>query len=322
MPQTIGIDIGGTNIKAGLVDAAGNIIRRAVVSTDADRGFEHVFGLTVGLIRELLSHCSEPRAVRIGVGVPGPMSHARGIVFNAPNLPGWVNVPLRDRLQEATGLPASVENDANSAAFGEFVAGAGRGRDMVALTLGTGIGGGIILGGKLWRGWKDTAGEVGHAIVAIDGRPCPCGQRGCLERYSSATAIAERYREFVHTPPHPERVRADSKSSALAERVRCGAAIDSRDVLSAASDGDVLARRVWDEACKYLAVACVGLKQVLNPEVIVLAGGLIEAGDALLTPVREHFDRQVWKIASDLPTLELATLRDAGIIGAAALAAE
>ncbi len=310
MQLTIGVDIGGTNIKAGVVDASGQIVARRSIETEADQGFEHVFARLTALIADLARDL--PRAgLKVGVGVPGPMSHALGMIWSAPNLKGWVNIPLRERLRRATELPISIENDANAAAYGEYIAGAGRGRDMVALTLGTGIGGGVICGGKLWRGWKDTAGEVGHLIMVVEGRKCPCGQRGCLERYSSASAIAERLVEHIQT----------GSESALAPRIANGEEIDSQIVAQAAREGDRLAQRIWDEACRYLAVACVGLQHLLNPQVLVLAGGLIAAGDQLLLPVREHFRRQSWKIAQDSPDIELATLAgDAGVIGAAALA--
>lgn len=311
---TIGIDLGGTNIKAGVLDAAGELVCRRSIPTEADGGFEHVFGRLVGLVTDVIGAAGLERAdiTGIGCGTPGPLSHAAGIIYASPNLPGWENIPLRERLSTATGLPVTLDNDANAAAYGEFVAGAGRGlRDMVLLTLGTGIGGGIILNGQLLRGAFGNAAEIGHMIVAVDGRACPCGQRGCLERYASANAVAERFVEAVQAG-------ADTQ---LRERVASGQALSSADIAAAARTGDELARRIWDETCLFLAVACVNMQHVLNPQCVVLGGGLIGAGRQLLEPVREHFRRQAWQLAADHPRIEFAELGDdAGVIGAAALA--
>lgn len=241
----------------------------------------------------------------VGLGTPGPICHAEGLIYGAPNLPGWSNVPVRDRLAAATRLRVAVENDANAAAFGEFVAGAGRDvHDLVLFTLGTGVGGGIVLDDRLWRGRFDNAAELGHIIVEREGRACPCGQRGCLERYASANAVAERYFEA-----HPEAERQPSR------RISCA------EVARRAAKGDVLADRIWREACEYLAIACVDLQHVLNPELIVFGGGMAEAGGQLLDLVRDRLAALTWKIAPDRPRLALAELGNhAGIVGAAALA--
>lgn len=311
---TIGIDLGGTNINGGVCDARGTLLIRCALETQADRGREHVLRRMAGLVTELLRQADLTRAdiAGIGVGAPGPMSHAEGVIHHAPNLPGWINFPLRDRFAEATGLPVVLENDANAAAFGEFTAGAGKDvRNMVMLTLGTGIGGGIVLDGKLWRGCFDNAGEIGHAVIVPEGRACPCGQRGCLEQYASANAVAERLREAVEA----------GEDSVLKPKVVANEAFDARHVLTALERGDALAARIWDETCYYLALCAVNLRHILNPELIVFAGGLINAGPRLLGPVCAHFERLSWKIAPDAPRIALATLgTDAGTIGAAALA--
>ncbi len=311
---TIGIDLGGTNIKGGVCDADFRLVVQDEIETQADRGPEHVIARMAALVTTLIQKAGLTHGdIRgVGVGAPGPMSHAAGMIYHAPNLPGFVNVPLRDRMAELTRLPVTLENDANAAAFGEFAAGAGRDvRDMVMLTLGTGIGGGVVLGGQLWRGAFDNAGELGHSIVVPAGRPCPCGQKGCLERYSSAQAVAERAREAVQA----------GAPSSLRAKALAGADFDARDVLAAQAAGDALAERIWDEACYYLALAAVNIQHAFNPELIVFAGGLIRAGQALLGRVRTHFEALSWTIAPDRPRLALATLgTDAGTIGAAALA--
>jgi glucokinase len=311
---TIGIDLGGTYIKGGVCDASGRLVQRQSTATRAEQGYRHVLARIAELVEQLVTEAGLARRqiAGVGVGTPGPMSHARGVIYGAPNLPGWVNVPARDDLQALIDLPVTLENDANAAAFGEFTAGAARDvQDMVMLTLGTGIGGGVVLGGKLLRGHFDNAGEIGHTIVAPGGRPCPCGQRGCIERYASANAVAERVREAI----------SGGESSALAETVARDEAFDARDVLAAAKAGDALSARIWSETCEHLAVCIVNVQHVLNPEMVVFAGGLINAGDDLLGPVREHFAAQTWKLAPDAPHIALATLgTDAGTIGAAALA--
>ncbi len=311
---TIGIDLGGTNIKAGILDGGGELIYRCSIETQAEHGFEHVFARLVQLVDDCVGAASLSGSdiAAIGYGTPGPMSHKEGIIYASPNLPGWENIPLRSRFSKAVGLPVTLENDANVAAYGEFVAGVGKGTDnLVMLTLGTGIGGGIILNGQLQRGAFDNAAEIGHVIAVANGRPCPCGQLGCLERYGSANAVAERFVEAL----------ADGANSPLKAQVDAGQVLRSVDIARAAEAGDELALRIWDETCLHLAIACVNIQHTLNPEMVVFGGGLIGAGDQLLIPIREHFKRQSWRIAKDHPRIELATLGDdAGVIGAAALA--
>lgn len=310
----VGVDLGGTQTKAAVLDAEHRILRRAVIDTCAGQGPPRVIGRIVELIDGLLAAHGAARddVAAVGVGAPGPLSHASGVVLHAPNLPGWHDIPLRDRLAEACGLRVTVENDANAAAYGEFVAGAGAGmRDMVLMTLGTGIGGGVIVDGKLHRGFFDSAGEIGHTIVQPDGLECPCGQRGCLERYASAAAVARRAVEAIR----------GGEASKLAEALGARGTLDARDVDAAAAAGDPLAARVWDDACRYLAIAAINIQHTLNPGLIVLFGGLAQAEGRLLDPLRAHFERLTWRSAPDHPRFALSALGgDAGVIGAAALA--
>lgn len=312
----IGIDLGGTNLRAGLFDPGGKLLARAGVATDVAGGPAAVVRQAARLVEQLVGEagCPWEHVCAVGIGAPGPMSHARGVVFKAPNIPGWVNVPLRDMLREATGLPCTVENDANAAAFGEFRALAGGGSgvtDLVLLTLGTGVGGGIVLGGQLLRGKKDNAGEIGHLIVEPSGRQCPCGQRGCLERYASARAVGQRAAEALDA----------GEASLLRVVHESGSALDAQRVEAAAVAGDALARRIWDDTCRYLAIAIVAIQHLLNPDVVVLAGGLIGANERLLDPVQRHFRELTWSAADDGPDIALARLGDdAGIRGAAELA--
>ncbi len=312
----IGVDLGGTGIKAAIVSEAHILSNRRSLDTEAARGPDHVIARIATIIEELARRAEADGAeiVAVGVGSPGPLSYARGVVLHAPNLPGWRDVPLRDRLRAATGRRVFIENDANAAAYGEFVSGAGKAAsDMVMLTLGTGVGGGVILEGRLLRGHYDNAGEIGHMIVEPEGDPCPCGQRGCLERYASASAVGR----------WAQRALEAGEQTSLRGALERSGGVNARDVELAMAAGDAVATRIWRETARYLAIAAVNVQHVLNPEQIVFAGGLIGAGERLLAPVREAFAELTWNSAKDGPTFALATLgTDAGIIGVAALARE
>lgn len=310
----VGVDLGGTNIKAGLVDENAVVKNRFSVPTGIEQGPDKVVAnITVAAERAIEeAGVSRKDVAGIGIGSPGPMSHRQGLVINPGNLPGMKNVPLRDLVTKSTGIPSTLENDANAAAWGEFWAGAGKGvQDLVMFTLGTGVGGGVITEGKLLRGFFENAGELGHMLVQPGGRLCSCGQKGCLEAYSSAYFLARRAEEFI----------AQGRPSSLKSYVDRGEAIMAEHVDAAARAGDELARQVWDEACYFLAVACVIMQHVSNPQRVVMAGGLIAAGDALLQPIRKYFSELTWKLLDDGPEILFATLgNDAGFIGAAGCA--
>jgi glucokinase len=237
------------------------------------------------------------------LATPGPLDRREGRIVRTANLPGWKDVPIRDPLRGKTGLPVTLENDANAAAFGEYCSGAGRGdKDLVMLTLGTGVGAGVILNGRILHGHFGNAAELGHMIVVVDGLPCPCGQRGCLEQYASATAIVHRAAQYRDSHGAVTLLRAE-------------------DVANGAANGDPLCGRVWDEACLSLAVACVNIQHAFNPAKIVLGGGMSLAGHMLLDRVRRFFREQAWSLHTDAPEIVLAQLGpDAGVIGAAMLA--
>lgn len=311
----VGIDLGGTNVKGGVVDDERRVLCKVSIRTQAEHGPDHVIERMAGLVDRVIAKANLTKSdiEAVGIGSPGSMSHTHGIIIRPPNLPGWVNVPLRDRIKEMTGLPTTLENDANAAAWGEFWAGAGRGtRHMVMFTLGTGVGGGIITDGRLMRGHFDNAAELGHTIVVPGGRRCGCGQLGCLEAYASASYTARRATEAIQS----------GEASALATALEAKGEITSEDVVNAAAAGDALAARIFDETCYYLAIACVNVQHATNPERILMAGGMIAAGeDALLKPIRKKAAELTWKAADDLPTIMFATLgNDAGLIGAAGAA--
>ena len=311
---SVGIDLGGTTLTAVVVDREGKRLADRTTPAHVHRGPDSVISDMVGLVDALLAEASLDRKALIGVGVaaPGPLSHRSGRIIRSANLPGWVDVPLRDRLGEALEVPITLENDGNAAAFGEFRLGAGKdGADLVMLTLGTGVGAGVILNGQILHGHFENAAELGHMIVVHDGLSCSCGQRGCLEQYASAGAVARRAVAGIE--------RGDSSS--LAEAVKNGAPIDSETVASCARAGDELCLRVWDEACRYLGVACITIQHAFNPKRIVLGGGMSEAGSFLIDRVTHHLDRQRWTLHEDLPAIVPARLgRNAGAIGAAGLA--
>ena len=307
----IGIDLGGTDIKSGLVTPHGTIVKSETIPTEANKGVDHVISRIVGLI-ESHRQCVVSESLHldgVGVGSPGTLSHERGIVIAPPNLPNWRNVPMADHIEARIGLRPVLENDANAAALAEFRCGAGRGCDsMVMLTLGTGIGSGIIVDSQLFRGSNDNAGELGHMIVELDGRPCNCGQRGCLEAYASASGTAARARERIDA----------GEASSLASIVAQGREIDATMVADAARAGDALAQRVWRETCRYLAIGCINIVRAFDPERIILSGGMSRAGDHLLRPVIAGFDAMASDMLGDRPEIRIAELgNDAGLVGAA-----
>jgi len=324
----IGIDLGGTNLRIALVDREGLIVARDDQRTLADRGPDAVIEGIVASVDALIGGASVDRGSIAGVGLctPGPLDLREGRIIHAANLPGWTNVPIREALKEKLHLPVALENDGNAAAFGEFRAGAGRGCDpLVMLTLGTGVGAGVILNGRILHGHFDNAAELGHMIVVLDGLLCPCGQRGCLERYASADAVVRRVLDADQSrerqrPHHPSR---DREGAVCLSREWEGTDVPLRaeDVAQAAVAGDPLCRRVWDEACLYLAVACVNIQHAFNPAKIVLGGGMSLVGTPLLDGVRKFLRAQAWSLHHDVPAIELSSLgADAGLIGSAALA--
>jgi len=306
----LAIDIGGTKLAAGVVDTDGRMLVRGEVPTLAGEGLEPVLGRIVGLGRELLSRpeVARVRVHRIGVGCAGPVDIKAGLVFRPPNLPGWTRVPLTDHIQRSLGLPTVLENDANAAALGEFRYGAGKGTgSIVYMTVSTGIGGGIILDGKVWHGLKDAAGEVGHMTVCPDGPVCGCGNRGCLEAMSSGPSIARRGREAV----------AVGRQTRLSEISKP----TSADVVRLAQEGDPVAGEVWAEAVKYLGIGVAAVITILAPERVVIGGGVTMAGDALFQPLREQARQRVKLVpVESVPILPAALGPDVGILGAAAVA--
>lgn len=317
----IGVDLGGTNIVVGALSVDGSRqYGMHSVPTRAELGADAVVDRIAQLIErvadETMAATGAARAQILGVGIgsPGPLDRERGLVILTPNL-GWQNFPLRDRVADAVGFPATLDNDANCATLGEWWLGAARGaRHVVGLTIGTGIGGGLILDGRLFHGVSDVAGEIGHSTIEANGRRCGCGNYGCLEAYASGPAIAERAREAL----------AGGEPSAMPALVggdlsRVTAAI----VYDAAKQGDRLAQEVVRETARLLGIGVANLLNIFNPEVVVLAGGVTQAGDQLFEPMRAEVRRRAFKPAVDACRIVPGALQgNAGVIGAVATFAQ
>jgi glucokinase len=307
----VGIDLGGTNIGWALVGQDKQIIRQDELKTEVAEGRDKVIGNIRTAVSRAIDGVNRGDIVGIGIGTPGPMSHKEGLIIKPGNLPCMENVHLRKIIRDEFNLPVTLENDANAAAFGEYWAGAGEGtKDLVMFTLGTGVGGGIIHDGKLVRGHFENGSELGHIIVKPGGRRCSCEQLGCLEAYSSASFMAERARELI----------AQGRQSSLAAFInpQDGAGIEAPHVVAAAQAGDPVATEVFNDACYYLAAACVTMQHCSNPQVIVLAGGMINAGEFLLSRIQQYFRSMTWRLMKDYPRIKFATLGDdAGVVGAA-----
>lgn len=289
----LGVDLGGTNVKLGVATAGGEVRGRMSIPTEGERGPADTLDRIAAAARELLKKTGPAQAC--GSGVPGPLDLQRTILFNAINIPGWRNVPYPKMLQDRLGIPTFMENDANCAAWGEYLCGAGRGtRSLVLYTLGTGVGGGIILNGDLWVGASGAAGELGHMTIEIDGLPCGCGQKGCVEQYASATALARRWGRGT-----------------------------AKGCFEAARRGDPEALAAVEWSCNALSIGLANMIHVLHPEIIVLAGGMAAAGDMLLDRVREGVRSRVFPICLDRIRIELSKIPgdDAGWLGAALWAA-
>ncbi len=317
MRLIVGVDLGGTSIVVGTMAEDGSGLWGEVSEpTPVPLGPDGVIERMVAMVAESLARTRRALGTNrldvagVGVGAPGPLNTRRGIVTVAPNL-GWRDVPLRDRIADGTGLTATLDNDANCATLGEWWQGAARGgRVVVGLTIGTGIGGGIVLDGQIFHGASDVAAEVGHMTVDVTGRRCNCGNYGCLEAYASGPAIAARAVEELEagTPSAiPTYVDGDLSR------------VTAQTVYQAAQDGDPLALDVVRETARFLGAGIANLVNVLNPDVVVVAGGVSRAGDRLFGPLRVDVARRAFKPAVDACRIVPGTLPGtAGVVGAVA----
>ncbi|MCH5196080.1 MAG: ROK family protein [Oscillospiraceae bacterium] len=310
----IGIDLGGTNIKVGLVNDKYEIVEKATAKTNLPRPAEEICASIVELIWQVLTSAKVAlnEVNSIGIGTPGVADRNRGVVLYSCNL-DFHNTNLQAFIKKKLDKPVYVENDANAAAFGEVLAGAGKGfNDVVVVTLGTGVGGGIIIGGKIYTGFNFCGAELGHTVIQYGGRPCGCGRKGCFEAYSSATALINMTREAME----------ESKDSKMWEI--CGGDIekvDGKTAFDGMRAGDAAAKGVVDMYIEYLGCGLTNIVNTFQPEMLLIGGGICKEGEALTKPLSEIIKRESYCIDADKTTkLDICQLEnDAGIIGAAYL---
>ena len=314
MRFVLGIDIGGTNLVVGNVAEDGSVLHAlGTEPTHAEAGATAVVDRLVELAERAIARTRREvpgaQIVGVGVGAPGPLDTRSGVVLLTPNL-GWVNMPLRKIIHDRLGLPTALDNDANCAVLGEWWVGAARGaRHAIGITIGTGIGGGLVLDGKLYHGASDVAGEIGHTTIDTEGRRCKCGNYGCLEAYASGPNIAMRAIEAAEAG-------AETSLSRLVDGdLR---KITAQTVYEAAREGDELALEVVNDTAKFLGIGIANLLNIFNPEVVVVCGGVTLAGDHLFVPLRREVARRAFKPAVQACRIVPGELLNtAGVYGAA-----
>ena len=313
MNYVLGIDIGGTNIVIGAVTEDGGTVRGLLteptgVPDGSDVVIDRILKMATKAIAKTRAEDPTAEMLGVGIGAPGPLNRAKGLVIFTPNL-RWTNMPLRDRIGSALGLPASLDNDANCAMLGEHWVGAAKGAmNAVCFTIGTGIGGGIVVDGKLVHGASDVAGEIGHITIEVNGRRCGCGNDGCLEAYASGPAIARRAVEAIEA----------GAISAMAGKAGDVSKITAQTVFQCAADGDPLADELVRDTARYLGVGIANMLNILNPEVVVVCGGVTKAGEHLFAPLRREVSRRAFKPAVEACRIVPGQLEGtAGVVGAA-----
>jgi glucokinase len=307
--EAIGVDLGGTKMLLGVLDAGSTVVwesrERSTGQTES--------GLVDLLVREIgEARAARPEVRAVGMGIPATIDHEKGIALSAVNLP-IANLPIRDVVSERVGLPAFVDNDANLAALAEYLYGAARGaQNVVMLTIGTGIGGGLILGGELYRGTVGAGAELGHVVIDMDGPPCQgnCPGRGCVETFASGTALGREGREAAEREP----------DSALGKMRADGREIDGRAVTEAALFGDATALAIFETVGRRLGVALTSFANIFEPDMFVIGGGVVAAGDLLLDPARTEMQARALPPRKEIPVVAAELGQDAGMIGAAAMA--
>jgi glucokinase len=295
---SIGIDLGGTNLRAAAIDRSGKMLAKVAGGTHLSEGREAVVADMVAGVRQLRDQFGAAGLTGVGVGVPGFIILEKGIITDSPNLPGFVNFPIRDEIERQLGSPVVLENDANAAALGEKWMGAGRDyNDLVLLTLGTGIGGGIISGGRVLHGFVGMAGELGHNTVVPNGNPCGCGNQGCLEKHASATAVVS-----------------------MARLMGLGDHLTSEDVYNLAAGGNKKAQAIFTSMGQALGIALANLTNIFNFPLYLLSGGMLPAWDLFAPPMIAECRRRSFIFRTTDTKIEKATLgNEAGLYGAAYL---
>lgn len=309
----IGVDIGGTNIKIALVDFDGKIIYSNTTPTRAEMGYEAGVNNIKQAIKELMQETGADNKTieAIGFGLPGQIDYKAGIVKNLPNIPGWVNIPLAKIIEDEFSIPTRLDNDVRCAALGELNFGAGKDcQNLICITVGTGIGSGIVLNGKLVRGASNAAGEIGHIKMDMTGGPlCGCGDYGCFEAYASGPAIVTMAKEYI----------SGGKSAKYKEMATDGI-ITPYVVAQAALQGDAVSVQIFKQMGKIIGTGLSSVINLLNPEKIIIGGGVADAGDILLEPIRKTIlDRAMPIQAAAVEVVPAQLANTAGVIGASLL---
>ncbi len=319
MKYSIGIDLGGTDIKGGVLSSDGKLMYRTVVSTHVNDGAKAIAKRITQMILQVCSQIQSQtnynqlttnEIIGIGLGSPGLILAESGIIHFSPNFPGWSDIPILDYVAAELGnikIPLYIDNDVNAMVLGELYHGAGVGyENIVGLTLGTGVGGGIVLNRKVYHGSWNSAGELGHTIVQPNGRKCGCGNRGCLEAYVGAKHIVQRTRQNI----------TSGQKSCLNPDV-----LTPKQIAFAAEAGDKLAEEVFAETGRFIGIALTSIAHILNPEIAIIGGGIAGAGEKLLFQhIREEFRKRTMGIPSQMEIVPAKLGNDAGLIGAAMLA--
>ncbi len=309
----IGIDLGGTNIVAGVVDQDYRLIATAKCKTNTPRPADDIIADMARVAQEAVNAAdlTMDNIAGVGVGSPGACNSDTGVVERAANL-GFINEPLQEKLQALLGKPVRIENDANAAAYGEMLAGAAKGtRHAVCITLGTGVGGGAIVDGHIIAGHNFAGAELGHTVIVMDGEPCSCGRRGCWEAYASATGLARQTKAAMEK----------NKDSVMWKLSANGTHVNGCTAFDAMRAGDAAGKQVVDQYIRYLACGLTNMVNIFQPEVLCIGGGISREGETLLAPVREFIEKEQFAQFTESKTrICAATLgNDAGIIGAAYL---
>ena len=310
-PYVIGLDLGGTNSEFGIVDKNANIIASTRVKTAGHGDINQYVDDCVAALRPIIEQVGGIEKIHaMGIGAPNGNYYSGSIEF-APNMPWKGKIPLAQMFHERLGIPVRLTNDANAAAIGEMQYGAAKGmQNFIMITLGTGVGSGIVVNGQLVYGCDGFAGELGHVIVERDGRQCGCGRKGCLETYCSATGVARTAREIIEKTDKPTLLREIPLDK-----------IESKDVAIAASKGDEVAKQIFEETGRILGEACANFTAFSSPEAYIFFGGLAKAGDLIMNPIKKAYDEHVLRIFKDKAKFLVSELDGAGaaVLGASAL---
>ena len=318
--HVVGIDIGGTKLATVVADSTGHILSKVRKPTLAEKGPEYALQLLFEMVRETVASADlvQESVSAIGVSCGGPLDTKTGVVYSPPNLPGWDALPLKAQLESEFHIPVTIENDANASALAEYRFGGGRGYDAVLyMTMSTGIGGGIVIDGQIYRGANDSAGEVGHQILLPDGPPCGCGKRGCLEALCSGPAIARRAQDAIQKQLTNRKAAATRLLNLANNRIEN---VKSEHVLQAARTGDILALQLVEETAYYMGWGIANLVNILNPDIVLLGTIAIAAGELLLDPIRKTVSEFAMPRTAEAVKIAPAQLGDAlGDLAAIAL---